>query len=309
MNYENHSTLTANNLNENNMDSYTRPLIVNSHAPNNGLRLWRSFQRTIGNQLTKVKKESAVLFWSAIIMVFFFIVSLAGLLIDDRTLLGVNVWIKPLKFSISIGVYLLTVGFLVTKYPYSIRKRNIINHLTSWMLVIEMGIIALQAYRGVQSHYNIGTPLDSILFMVMGILTGTLVLIMLLFIIDTIRLKLKTSKAMQWAILMGWLVVFFGSWVGGQMIAQMGHNIGVADGGSGLALVNWSTIGGDLRVAHFFGLHGIQIIPFFAFWLSKKWRSSNRKQIIIVTLFALTYASWLGFTFYQAKQGMALLGQ
>src|SRR6056297_3164356 len=152
MNYENHSGLTTNNLNENNMDSYTRPLIVNRHASKNELKLWGSFQKTIGNLLTKVKKESAVLFWSAIIMLFFFIVSLAGLLIDDRTLLGVNVWIKPLKFSISIGVYLLTVGFMVTKYPYSIRKRNIINHLTSWMLVIEMGIIALQAYRGVKSH-------------------------------------------------------------------------------------------------------------------------------------------------------------
>jgi len=266
-------------------------------------------KKMVRRTLYTIKSESTIMYWSAAIMLLFFVGCFVGLLIDDRTLMGVNVWIKPLKFSISIGVYLLTVGYLVTKYPYSRKKKNIINHITAWMLVVEMGIIALQAYRGVQSHYNTSTPFDAILFMAMGVLTGTVVLIMALFIIDTIRLKLKTGKAMQWAILLGWCVIFFGSWVGGQMIAQLSHNIGVASGGAGLPLVNWSTIGGDLRIAHFFGLHGIQIIPFFGFWVSRKWKSSDRKQIIAVTLFALAYALWIGFTFYQAKQGMALIAQ
>jgi hypothetical protein len=87
----------------------------------------------------------------------------------------------------------------------------------------------------------------------------------------------------------------------------MAHNVGVADGGAGLPLVNWSTVAGDLRVAHFFGLHGIQIIPLFAFVLSKKWNAVNSKHIIAVTIFALLYASWIGYTFYQAKQGMPLI--
>ncbi|WP_108801827.1 hypothetical protein [Aquimarina sp. Aq107] len=260
------------------------------------------------NQIFKeVKKENLILYWAVIIYFITAIFCLSGVLIDDRTLMGVNVWIKPLKFSISIGIYTLTVGYLITLYPYSKRKKNIINNLVVWTLLIELAIIVYQGSRGVRSHYNEETLFDGMLFLAMGLLIGINILIMILFIIDTLRLKLNTPRSIQYAILMGWLIVFFGSWIGGQMISQMAHNVGAADGGAGLPLVNWSTISGDLRVAHFFGLHGIQIIPLFALWLSKKWTVSNKKQIITVLIFGLLYAGWIGFTFYQAKQGIPLL--
>ncbi|WP_299215536.1 hypothetical protein [uncultured Aquimarina sp.] len=254
-----------------------------------------------------VKKESPILYWAVLINFIIAIVCIVGLFIDDRTLEGISVWIKPLKFSISIAIYTLTVGYLMTIYPYSKRKKNIINNIVSYTLLLELGIIFYQASRGVPSHYNESTPFDAILFLGMGFFIGINVLIMLLFIFDTIRLKLDTTKSIQYAILMGWLIIFFGSWVGGQMITQMTHNVGPADEGTGLPLVNWSTISGDLRVAHFFGLHGIQIIPLFALWVSKKWKASNRNQIVTVLFFGLLYATWIGFTFYQAKQGMPLL--
>ena len=223
---------------------------------------------------------------------------------DDRTLMGVNVWMKPLKFSISVAIYILTVGFLMTLYPFSKKKKNLINNIVCWTLLIELGLIMYQASGGVQSHYNISNPFDGLIFTAMGILIAINVIIMALFIFETIRLKLKTPKLLQWAILLGWVIVFFGSWVGGQMISEMSHNIGVEDGGPGLPLVNWSTIAGDLRVAHFFGLHGLQIIPIFALLISNKSKTTTKNQIIIVTVFGLAYALFVGYTFYQAKQGL-----
>jgi len=103
------------------------------------------------------------------------------------------------------------------------------------------------------------------------------------------------------------VIVFFGSLVGGQMISEMSHNIGIEDGGPGLPLVNWSTIAGDLRVAHFFGLHGLQIIPIFALLISNKSKTSARNQIIIITVFGIAYALCIGYTFYQAKQGVPFI--
>ena len=254
-----------------------------------------------------VKRQSPKLYG---IVIFHFIIAIGaiiGIFVDERSLMGVNIWIKPLKFAISGGIYILTVGYLTTIYPYSKRKRNIINNIVAWTLLGEILIIPFQAFRGVQSHYNMSSAFDGILFGIMGILISINVLIMVLFIIDTIRLKFKIAPSIQWALLLGWSVVLFGSWVGGQMISQMSHNVGVADGGPGLPLLNWSTIAGDLRIAHFFGLHGIQIIPLFALWLSKKWNSNTRNQIMITLVFGLIYASWIGFTFYQAKQGIALI--
>ena len=158
-----------------------------------------------------------------------------------------------------------------------------------------------------QSHFNLSNLFDGLIFAAMGILIAINVLIMALFIFETIRLKLKTPKLLQWATLLGWVIVFFGSWVGGQMLSIMSHNIGVEDGGPGLPLVNWSSIAGDLRVAHFFGLHSLQIIPIFALLISKKWKTTSRNQIIIVTVFGLAYALWIGYTFYQAKQGLPFI--
>ncbi len=257
--------------------------------------------------LSTVKKESPILFWIVMVNGLMALGSLIGIFIDDRTLVGVNIWIKPLKFAISTGIYTLTVGFLITLYPYSRIKKNIINNIVSWSLLFEIIIIFSQAYRGVQSHYNVSSAYDGMLFAAMGILIAVNVLIMVLFAIDSVRLKLKVPKSVQIAILLGWLIVIFGSWVGGQMISQMAHNVGVADGGDGIPLLNWSTIAGDLRVAHFFGLHAIQIIPLFALWMTKKWNTVSRKRIIATAAFALLYAAWIGHTFYQAKQGMPLI--
>lgn len=262
---------------------------------------------TIKKILSTVKNSSPILYSIFILYLLMAVGCMIGLMVDDRTLLGINVWIKPLKFTISGAIYIFTFGYLITLYPFSTRKKNIINNINSFALLLEIGIIVYQAARGVQSHYNMSSVYDALLFAAMGILIGINVVVMVFFIVETVRLKLKTPRPVQWAILMGWIIVVVGSWIGGQMISQVAHNVGVADGGAGLPILNWSTVAGDLRVAHFFGLHSIQIIPLFAVGLTKKWKTTARNQTLVVLIFGLLFAAWIGYTFYQAKQGIPLI--
>jgi hypothetical protein len=69
-----------------------------------------------------------------------------------------------------------------------------------------------------------------------------------------------------------WGLVLFlvASAEGGLMVARRGHAVGLHDGSPGLPFVNWSTGAGDLRVAHFAGMHAIQALPLLGWWLDRR---------------------------------------
>jgi hypothetical protein len=66
---------------------------------------------------------------------------------------------------------------------------------------------------------------------------------------------------------------------------------------------------GDLRVAHFFALHAMQILPVMAmlfFWLTPNMSPNTSKQFI--WLLAVCYAGFCIYTLMQALSGTPFLG-
>lgn len=233
-----------------------------------------------------------------------FVVFLILSWVDSRTVLGINTWIKPMKFALSITIYLWTVGWFLdylSAYPRAVRA---IAWGVAGTMVLEIICITLQAGRGVTSHFNRASAFDGIVFAIMGnaITINTLMIVWLtvLFFVG----KTSLSPAYRLAIRLAFLSFLFASAVGGMMVGQFAHSVGVADGGAGLPFVNWSTEGGDLRIAHFIGIHSLQVIPFLAYRLEKRqWQHA----LTWTWVFALTYTGLTAFIFWEATNARPLL--
>ncbi len=222
--------------------------------------------------------------------------TLVGLMVDPRVITGAPAWLKPAKFAISISIYSFTflwlLGF-VQGHPRLVRLAAVV---TAVGVIGEMAIIAAQVLRGTTSHFNVGTPLDAFLWQQMRNLIVVVFLMNLLLaalLLRQHRAGPGADPAWAWSLRFGLLLSLVGMGVAILMTVPIpaqqaaftagqsgAHSIGVADGGPGLPVLGWSTVGGDLRVAHFVGLHGLQVMPLVGWLLGRprlRWLTSRHR--------------------------------
>ena len=226
-------------------------------------------------------------------------------LFDSTEILGVNRWIKPMKFFVSIAIFVWTTAIYLSFLENHKRAARRISWGTIFVFTIEMIIITVQAARGTTSHFNVKQPLDGMLFGIMGlaIVFNTILAAYLLYLY--FKAEIDLPQSVLWGMRLGLILFLAASFEGGYMSAQIGHTVGAADGGAGLRLVNWSTKNGDLRVAHFVGMHAFQAVPIFAFLMERyKVRSATLQTFI----FAAVYFALFTFVFVQALLGKPFLG-
>jgi hypothetical protein len=257
-------------------------------------------------------------------MIAAFMASCAGIILDQRIITGMPVWLKPAKFAISTAIFSGTIAWLyryITIWPRFMRA---IGWLLAAVLVFEVAIIDVQAARGTSSHFNATTPLDATLFAVMGGAIAMLWLASVAVLIALFREKFR-NPSLGWLLRLGMLTTVLGSAGGGLMLrmtpeqaatqranhtvrAVGGHTVGAPDGGPGLPGVGWSTQHGDLRIPHFVGLHGLQIIPFIG-WLAMRSRrmQTTRKQTSFAFAIAASYLALVGILTWQALRGQSIV--
>ena len=235
------------------------------------------------------------------------VMALVALPFDHRHILGLNPWIKPMKFDVSTLIYAVTIGLFLSLLEGSARARWTIGWGIGVAMIVENTIISLQSARGLPSHMNYTSWLNGVSFGIMGvfIVFNTVLVAWLLLLYATDRVSVPT--AVTWGIRLGLLALLAGSVEGVMMVGRYGaHTVGAADGGAGLPFVNWSTGHGDLRVAHFFALHALQLFPLLG-WALSRTSLPVRAQCLATVAGAALYLAGVWALFAQAVAGRPVL--
>ncbi len=236
--------------------------------------------------------------------------TLFAYVMDTRTLYGINVWTKPLKFEASVALYFLTLAWFWGYLSPRLREARAVRAVAVTIAacgLLEVIYIGLQASRGVASHFNEATALEGLLFKVMGVgavlmTVGSLVLAILI----ARSGKGDLPPAFRASVIVGLILTFvLGAGAGIVIAVNGGHWVGgLASDSGGVPIFGWARDGGDLRVAHFFGIHAMQVLPVFALLAE---RFVPRRAGVALGVFTLAYVGLTVATALQALAGRPFL--
>lgn len=259
------------------------------------------------------------------------VVASFGLFVDGRELMEQSIWAKPLKFGVSFVMYGATLAWMLPQLRKARRTMWTLGTAFAVAGLIDVGFIVVQAARGTYSHFNAETDafnaIGQLIFStgVIGLFGASLLIaVMLLF-------QRAGDAALTWALRAGVGLAVLGmalaSFITGSTSANGprtvedaygnpvslvgGHGVGVPDGG-GMPITNWSTVGGDLRVPHFIGLHAVQVFvlaPLILTALATRISllRHERLRAQLTGVFILGYTALFAITAWQALRGQALI--
>ncbi len=266
---------------------------------------------------------SPLLTVSTVVMVLGGLVTSAAMVIDPRQLVGEPLWLKPTKFYVSLALYNATILYFLSFLSKHARFVRGVGAILAACGALEMVAITLQAARGVRSHFNIATPFDGAVFSIMGVAILVLWVTMLVVAVVLVRSKLE-DRPLASALRVGLLVGVLGAGLGHFMVTPKAdqlavmkagerpvesgaHTFGGKDGGPGLPLVGWSTTAGDMRPAHFLGLHGMQVLPLLAALLARRRGRSEAQRLALVRAAGVAYAGLTVVLALQALRGLPIV--
>lgn len=192
------------------------------------------------------------------------------LALDDRMLGHFNVWTKPLKFQLALALQTATLAWALGHLTPALRRIAMPRWLgMGWSVVAvyEAGFITLQGARGVASHFNRATLWESIGGTLMATGAGVLVLVTAwIGLVALWQARQRQWAAMPLAIGLGFVAgAVLAAWTGGAMGAARGYwPQPLVEPVQWMPVTGWVLSQTDLRIAHFVGLHQMQMLPAIA---------------------------------------------
>jgi hypothetical protein len=235
--------------------------------------------------------------------------TLGMLLLDNRMIGNEAVWLKPFKFSVSFWILFITLAMATKRLSERWRK--------SWILMagvlasavaflFEIAYISAQAARRETSHFNESSPFHEMMYGLMG--TGATALMAVIAIVGFAAWGDRGARLggnLRLGIALGFaLTVVLTMWIAGELAGNGGRFIGTpAPDSFRIPGLGWSMTVGDLRPAHFFALHAMQVIPAAGYFADRAGLSAR-----MVWISAGLYATFTVTVFFQALRGVPFVG-
>jgi hypothetical protein len=247
--------------------------------------------------IEQLKFRNETLFYYGLACLFFAIACLLLTKLTTTQVYGVNAWFKPFKFAFSTFLYAWAMAW----YCHYLPKFNI--EVFNWSIIILLGFeiiyISWQASKGQESHFNLSTPIYATLFSMMAIAASLVTLytayIAMLFFSGKFP---ELPDYYLWAIRLSLIIFVIFSFQGFLMGSRLSHTVGLVNDNSDLYIVGWSKLAGDLRIAHFIGMHALQVLPVVAYYVLK--------DLKLTVMISILYGLLAVFTLVQALQGKSL---
>jgi hypothetical protein len=186
---------------------------------------------------------------------------------------------KPATFGLSFGLTLITIVWVSSFVRLTARARVMVLWMFTFASVLETGLVTLQAWRGVPSHFNVATTFDA--WVTRGLAGGGLLLVVMVLTLTlaAFRTNGHVPASVMLAIRVGFLALTASMVVGGVMIAR-----GMTMVFGGDPQTAYST-GGVFKPMHAVTMHAVLILPALAWLLTQTgWTESRQVRSVAVAV-------------------------
>jgi len=214
---------------------------------------------------------------------------------DERTLRGVSVWNKPMKFMAATALFAWTTVWVTHLANAAITYGRAYRDIGALLLItslFEVGYISYQAAHGSASHYNTSDLWHTMLFGLMAMVAVGLTATQGWLAWEIWKARGTAGLSVTaGAVIIGLTLTFVLSTTSGFLLGGR-----QPPAGPGLPLVGWH-LSNDIRPSHFLSVHAQQFIPLLGI-LALRFAGNHQRLILAagsgVYLVAWGVLTWAG---------------
>ncbi|MFC4071188.1 hypothetical protein [Actinoplanes subglobosus] len=216
------------------------------------------------------------------------VVHLGVFLADDVPWAGPVSWRKPVTFGLSFGLTLITVVWITRHLVLGDRARAWLLGVFTADCALEVAGITLQAWRGVPSHFNTGTPVDRAVATTLAVGGVILVVVLGAYAVTALRGRVRGPADMRLAVRAGF----------GLLLVSLASGIAMIARGTVLLRTEGAPAayseGGFLKPVHGVALHAVLVLPLLAVALRRLGRDERERTRVMAVATVLYVAATVG---------------